>query len=109
MSDTEKLYERVLVLQCRAGSEVAFAKLIEIYQPRLRYYVRQLLKEPENTEDILQEVWIDVFRALPRLNNISAFSAWVYKIARYRALRQGRKQSLSQQPLDPEELIDDQQ
>ena len=108
MSDTERLYERVLVLQCRAGNEAAFANLIESYQPRLRYYLRQLLREPDSAEDVLQDVWLDVFRALPRLNNIAAFSAWIYKIARYRALREGRKHTLSQRPLDPEEVIDEQ-
>ena len=106
MSDTEQLYERVLVLQCRAGNEVAFAKLIACYQPRLRYYLRQLIRDPDSADDILQDVWIDVFRSLPRLNDISAFPAWIYKIARYRAFREGRKPSLSQLPFESEEVID---
>jgi RNA polymerase sigma-70 factor (ECF subfamily) len=108
MSDTERLYEHVLVLQCRAGDEAAFADLIKAYQPRLRYYLRQLLREPDSAEDILQEVWLDVFRALPRLNNIAAFSAWIYKIARYRAVRAGRKRMLSRRPMEQEEVVDHQ-
>ena len=108
MSDTEQLYERMLLLRCRTGDETAFAELIAAYQPRLRYYLRQMLREPESAEDILQEVWLDVFRALPRLQNIAAFPAWIYEIARCRALREGRKQSISPQPLDTEVVIDEQ-
>jgi RNA polymerase sigma-70 factor, ECF subfamily len=108
MADTEQLYERVLVLRCRTGDEAAFAELIERYQPRLRYYLRQLLRKPDESEDILQEVWFDVFRSLSKLENISAFPAWIYKIARCRALREGRKPSLPHPTVDPEELIDEQ-
>jgi RNA polymerase sigma-70 factor (ECF subfamily) len=108
MSDTEQIYERMLVLQCRAGDEAAFAKLIATYQPRLRYYLRQILKEPDSADDILQDVWLDVFRALPRLQNIAAFPAWIYEIARCRALRAGRKPSIAQQPLNSDVVIDEQ-
>ena len=107
MAHTEQLYERVLVLRCRTGDETAFAELIERYQPRLRYYVRQLLRRPDDTEDILQEVWFDAFRSLPKLEDIAAFPAWIYKIARCRALREGRKPGLMRPTVDPGELIDE--
>jgi len=105
MNDAEQLHEHVLVLQCRAGDEAAFEKLIAAYQPRLRYYLRQMLREPDIAEDILQEVWLDVFRALPRLQNIAAFSAWIYEIARCRALREGRKQTIIHESLDTDVVM----
>ena len=37
----DEIYERVLVLRCQAGDEAAFAELVERYQSRLRYYLRQ--------------------------------------------------------------------
>jgi RNA polymerase sigma-70 factor, ECF subfamily len=108
MLDTEQLYEHVLVLRCRTGDEAAFAELVERYHPRLRYYLRQLLREPHTAEDVLQEVWFDVYRSLSRLQNISAFPAWVYKIARCRALREGRKHRLTHQAFDPDDMVDEQ-
>jgi RNA polymerase sigma-70 factor (ECF subfamily) len=110
MSDAEQIYERVLVLRCRAGDRAAFAELIASYQARLRYYVRQLVRNPDKTEDILQEVWLDVFRGLPHLDHVAAFPAWIYQIARCRALREGRKHTIPQVSLHLEtDRIEDQQ
>jgi RNA polymerase sigma-70 factor (ECF subfamily) len=83
----ERLYERVLVLRCQAGDEAAFAELVERYAPRLRYYLRKLLGGSHAAEDALQEVWLDVFRSVPRLADPGAFPAWLYRIARDRACR----------------------
>ena len=43
IDDADRLYERLLVLRCQAGNEIAFAALMDRYQPRLRYYVRKML------------------------------------------------------------------
>jgi RNA polymerase sigma-70 factor (ECF subfamily) len=83
----ERLYERLLVLRCQAGDEMAFAELVELYAPRLRYFLRKMLSGTHAVEDALQDVWLDVFRAVPRLADPAAFPAWVYRIARDRACR----------------------
>jgi RNA polymerase sigma-70 factor (ECF subfamily) len=41
--NSERLYQRLLVLRCQAGDEKAFAALVEQYQPALRYYLRKVL------------------------------------------------------------------
>src|SRR5438105_3226823 len=100
MTDTpDRLYERVLVLRCQAGDEDAFAELVERYQPRLRYFLRKMLRPAEATEDALQDVWLAVFRGLARLADVGAFRAWLYRIARDRALRELRTCRPSAQPL----------
>jgi len=107
MTDTaDRLYERVLVLRCQAGDEAGFAELVERYQPRLRYFLRKMLGEVHGAEDVLQEVWLDVFRAVARLVDVGAFRAWLYRIARDRALRELRKRRPAHQPLDQDDLSD---
>lgn len=96
--DADQLYERVLVLRCQAGDEASFAELVERYQPRLRYYLRKLIGQ--RAEDVLQEVWLDVFRSVSRLADVRAFRAWLYRIARDRAYREIRIQRPPHQPLD---------
>jgi RNA polymerase sigma-70 factor (ECF subfamily) len=54
----------------------------------------------------LQEVWLDVFRSIAKLIDADAFRAWLYQIARARALKQFRRRRLSFQPLDEMELAD---
>ncbi|MCI0455930.1 MAG: sigma-70 family RNA polymerase sigma factor [Gemmataceae bacterium] len=107
MSDTaDRLYERVLVLRCQTGDEAAFAELVERYQPRLRYYLRKMLGEGHRAEDALQDVWFAVFRAVPRLADVGAFRAWLYRIARDRAAREFRQRRPPAQPLREGDLID---
>lgn len=101
---TDRLYERVLVLRCQAGDEAAFAELVERYQPRLRYYLRKMLREVQGAEDALQDVWLDVFRAVSRLADLGAFRAWLYRIARDRALRELRKRRQPYQSLEGVDL-----
>lgn len=97
---TDLLYERVLVLRCQTGDEVAFAELVACYQPRLSYYLRKMLRDVQGAEDALQDVWLDVFRAVSRLADVGAFRAWLYRIARDRALRELRKRHPPFLPLD---------
>ena len=108
MTDTaDRLYESILVLRCQAGDEAAFGEIVERYQPRLRYYLHKMLHEGHTAEDVLQEVWLDVFRALSRLADVGAFRAWLYRIARDRALRELRKRRPIVQPLEEVDMVDE--
>ena len=95
----ERLYEQVLVVRRQAGDEAAFAELVERYAPRLRYYLRRML-DAGDPDDVMQDVWLDVFRGLPRLNDAAAFPAWLYRLARDRVLRTIRRRPRTQPLLD---------
>ena len=108
MSDPQldRLYERVLVVRCQAGDERAFAELIERYQPRLREFLRRMLdsRDAGETDDVLQDVWFDVFRSVGKLRDTGAFASWLYRIARDRAYRFIRRKGMATQPIDKFEL-----
>jgi RNA polymerase sigma-70 factor (ECF subfamily) len=104
--NSERLYQRLLVLRCQAGDEKAFAALVEQYQPALRYYLRKVLSGVCDADDVLQEVWLDVFRSIRRLVDADAFRGWLYQVARARAIKQFRRRRLSFQPLDEVEAAD---
>jgi RNA polymerase sigma-70 factor (ECF subfamily) len=106
IDDADRLFERLLVLRCQAGDEVAFAELMNRYQPRLRYYLRKMLHGVGEPDDVLQDVWLDVFRAITRLNDAGAFRAWLYSIARGQAIKKFRKRRLAFQQLEVEEPDD---
>lgn len=99
----DRLYRSVLVVRCQAGDRTAFEELVTLYQPGLRYFLQKMLRAPQDADDLLQEVWWDVFRGLARLANPSAFPAWLYRIARNRAVRELRRR---RQPLCPLEGIE---
>jgi|SRR5687767_1435743 len=100
----DRLSERVLVLRCQAGDDAAFEQLVVGFSPRLRYFLRRVMREADRTEDVLQDIWIQVFRGLPTLADAGAFRSWLYRIARDRAYREFRKRSPPIQLTEDSEL-----
>jgi RNA polymerase sigma-70 factor, ECF subfamily len=98
----ERVYRSVLVVRCQAGDRAAFEELVALYHPRLRYFLARMAGD-DRADDLLQEVWFEVYRGLARLADPGAFAAWLYRIARHRALRELRKK---RQPLSSLEGID---
>lgn len=76
--------ERLLkiVHRCQDGDRTAFEELFEIYQPRLKYYVRRLDSGGTNVDDILQDIWLTVLKKIHRLKDTQSFVVWLYRIAR---------------------------
>jgi DNA-directed RNA polymerase specialized sigma24 family protein len=66
--DPETLYEQTLVVRSRLGDETAFRELFELYGPRLLLFAQRMLRScPDEVPDVVQEIWIAIYRALPRL------------------------------------------
>lgn len=99
----DRVYDQLLVVRCQAGDGAAFAELVDRYAPRLRYFLRKLTADPASADDLLQSVWLDVYRGLPRLADPAAFPAWAYRLARDRAYRsfRGAKPAEQRADLDP--------
>src|SRR6266540_3148359 len=55
---------------------------------------------PEQVADLVQEIWIAVFRGLPRLRDASKFVPWAFRIARDRIYREYRRRKVPLQPID---------
>jgi RNA polymerase sigma-70 factor, ECF subfamily len=92
VNNLEQAYELTLVVRTQLGDEAAFEELLRMYSPRLRFYVGRMLGEKHtNADDLLQEIWLSVFRALPKLNDAAAFRAWLFRIARDRVCREFRR------------------
>jgi RNA polymerase sigma-70 factor, ECF subfamily len=106
MTDSvQRPYEQLLVLRCQAGDEAAFAELVERFHPRLAYYVRRLLGDAHAAEDVLQDVWLTVYRKLATLRDPQALRIWLYRIAR-RAVVVQLRHARRWRELDIETLVD---
>jgi RNA polymerase sigma-70 factor, ECF subfamily len=104
---SDRLYERVVVLRCQAGDDAAFEELVGRYSQRLRYYLRKMLREADRAEDVLQDVWLQVLRGLPRLADPGAFPTWLYRVARDRVYGELRKARHTVRPLEDADVIDE--
>ena len=83
------------MVRSQIGDEAAFEELLRACPPRLRAYVSRMLgTQHERADDVLQEIWVAVFRALPRLNEVAAFRSWLFRIARDRVCQEFRRRHI---------------
>ncbi|WP_048321094.1 sigma-70 family RNA polymerase sigma factor [Crocosphaera watsonii] len=71
--------ETKLVLRCQEGDTLSFQELYRRYQQRIRATLYQLCGS-EMLDDLVQEVFLRVWKGLPKLKEPSYFSTWVYRI-----------------------------
>lgn len=103
-SARDSIYERLLVVRCQAGDEHALVELVGRYQPRLAYFVAKMLGRRQGVDDLLQEIWLDVIRNLPKLKDPAALPAWLYRIARDRVYRDLRRAGKAAVPIDESQV-----
>src|SRR3954468_15214285 len=73
----------------RAGDEAAFVTVWRALHPPLLRYLS--VRGDEAPEDIASETWMHVVRGLPSFSgDAAAFRAWLFTIARHRAIDHGR-------------------
>jgi RNA polymerase sigma-70 factor (ECF subfamily) len=75
------------------GEERAFQELVERYQTRLLNFVFRTIGDRERAEDLVQEVFIRVYRHLHRFDRSKKFSTWIYTIASNLAKNELRNRS----------------
>lgn len=75
------------------GEERAFQELVERYQTRLLNFVYRTIGDREKAEDLVQEVFIRVYRHLHRFDRSKKFSTWSYTIASNLAKNELRNRS----------------
>ena len=75
------------------GEERAFQELVDRYQTRLLNFVYRTIGDREKAEDLVQEVFIRVYRHLHRFDRAKKFSTWIYTIASNLAKNELRNRS----------------
>ncbi len=79
------------IQQAIEGDERALRALWSQHAPHIDAVVRRLAGDPDLAEDICQEVWIQIFRALPTYRGESQFGTWAHRIAVNRTLNALRR------------------
>jgi RNA polymerase sigma-70 factor (ECF subfamily) len=73
------------------GDERALRAIWSQHAPHIDAVVRRLVSDPDLAADIAQEVWIQIFRALPGYRGESQFGTWAHRIAVNRTLNALRR------------------
>ncbi|MCC6931019.1 MAG: sigma-70 family RNA polymerase sigma factor [Gemmatimonadaceae bacterium] len=94
-----------LIQRAIDGDERAMRRLWSQHAPHIDAVVRRLVGNADDAVDIAQEVWIQIFRALPTYRGDSQFGTWAHRIAVNRtlnALRRTRRLAKIETDIDEE-------
>ncbi|MCD6359803.1 MAG: sigma-70 family RNA polymerase sigma factor [Armatimonadetes bacterium] len=80
-----------LVTAAKAGDKEAFSRLVEAYQDRIYGYLSRMLSDPDEAEDVAQEVFVRAYRSLGKFRGASSFHTWLYRIASNLAIDVARR------------------
>ena len=72
--------------------EEAFNGIVNAYTERLYWHVRRFLCSHEDTNDLLQDIFIKVWSALPQFRGEARLYTWLYRVATNEVLNHLRKQ-----------------
>lgn len=86
-------HEKQFVRQLQSGDTRAFTRFVDEYGKRVHALARRYARNETEAEDLTQEIFVELFRALPQFRGDAALSTWLYRIALNRCLRyQSRRQ-----------------
>jgi RNA polymerase sigma-70 factor (ECF subfamily) len=84
---------REIVERAAAGDRRAFDELYRLHAPTVHRLLARLVGPVADLDDLLQQAFLEAFRALPRFRGDAAFSTWLHRIVvhvAYRYLRRSR-------------------
>lgn len=91
--------DEVLISRIASGDRLAMQVLFARHHVKVYRFVLRLVSNPTTAEDLISEVFLDVWRQASRFEARSQVSTWLLAIARFKALSALRKR--------PEEELDD--
>jgi RNA polymerase sigma-70 factor, ECF subfamily len=100
--------DEVLIARIAGGDRLAMQVLFARHHVRVYRFVLRLVRNEATAEDLISEVFLDIWRQADKFEGRSAVSTWMLSIARFKALSVLRKRP--EQELDDEtaERIEDQ-
>jgi RNA polymerase sigma-70 factor, ECF subfamily len=88
--------DQLLIKRAIDGDERALRLLWSQHAPHIDAVIRRLVGDPDQAADIAQEVWMQIFRALPSYRGDAQFGTWAHRSAvnlTLNALRRSRRVS----------------
>ncbi len=84
-----------LIELVKGGSEDAFDTIVRKYETKVYNLAMSLTRNHEDAEEVLQDVFVTIFRKLDGFQGKSAFSSWLYRItvnAAFMRIRKNRQE-----------------
>jgi RNA polymerase sigma-70 factor, ECF subfamily len=101
--------DRRLIERLQARDEAAVHELAERYGPRIYQLALRQMKNPEDAEEVTQDVLLKVYRKIGAFRGDSALSSWIYRITFNTAMSRLRSSKLERAVQHRERARDDQE
>lgn len=92
-----QIYDELLIVKCKLGDSAAFNELVGRWQGRLWHYAYCVTGSESAAWDIVQETWYGVIKGIRRLDDVSVFPRWIFRIANNKCVDRLRKQRRQEQ------------
>ena len=92
--------DKTLIFRARAGDEQAFADLVGRYHAFVYGVVIGIMKNSHDAEEVVQDVFVNAYCGLPKLEDTTKLKGWLAEIARNCARDWLRKQRVNTVPID---------
>ncbi len=99
--------DETLVKQALKGKKSAWVALVKRYEKNLYNYTLRMVSNPADAMDLMQDVFVAVFRNLSTFRGDSPFKGWMFKIAHYRCIEFYRRKRPTQSLDDLPEQFDE--
>lgn len=98
----EKTAIAILVQKARTGDEAAMGQLLELAHGSVIFQCRKIMQHPEDAADMAQEVLLQVYQNLDKLQDPEKFLSWANRIAAYMCINQRQRHPKDLQFLEDE-------
>ena len=88
---TSDFDERSTVIAAQQGDREAFRSLYDRYRDRVYNFIFYSMGDEMRAEDVLQIVFVKIYRGLPSFRFEASLSTWIYRIALNECLNQQRQ------------------
>ncbi len=83
MSENATYQETELLLRIEKGDQLAFAQLMNVYKNNIYTTAMHIVKSAEVAEEVVQDVFVIIWKKRTALRTVDNFPAYLYGIARY--------------------------
>lgn len=85
--------------EIKRGNESSFRRFVDIYSKDLFYYAQCFVRSKETAEEVVSDVFLDVWRHKEKIDEVQNMKAWLLTLTHHKSISYLRKESNSNQTI----------
>ncbi|MFH1423199.1 MAG: RNA polymerase sigma-70 factor [Planctomycetota bacterium] len=97
---TQYLDDKLIIKNLKEGDVLSFDNIFRKYNKKVYYFALSYLKNKEEAEDVVQEVFMNLWKYRDQINEYYVFSKYIFKITYNATCKKFRKQASDKKQLE---------